>query len=170
MQDTQLGGFAVAKGQPVTIALNYIMKMDPRWPAATGSSSSSSSDGAAASQQPATAAAAPSEDPSSFWPERFLTPEGRAQGSQWVFGAGACSAVRLGWLRGTCVPCADCENCRGMGACSCSAHEKMPRSASCPAAIMLHGMVAACVAVAHIGRRLHLRLQASVRAWGRAWQ
>lgn len=64
-QDVQVGEYLIPAGQPTMVALNYVLRTDPRWQGATGDLS-----------------------PDKFYPERFLSEEGKAQGSQIPFGAG----------------------------------------------------------------------------------
>eukprot|EP00882_Tetradesmus_deserticola_P009214 GHRQ01009718.1.p4 GENE.GHRQ01009718.1~~GHRQ01009718.1.p4 ORF type:complete len:153 (+),score=39.74 GHRQ01009718.1:1289-1747(+) len=72
-----LGQFKLEPGQSTWVGLNHIIKSDPRWQEATGEM-----------------------HPANFNPDRFLTPEGREQGTQLVFGAGSrsCLGERLAWL------------------------------------------------------------------------
>jgi cytochrome P450 len=75
-QGTSLGPFKILPNQPTWVALNYVLKSDPRWEGSDGEL-----------------------HPGVFNPERFLALEGHAQGSQLVFGAGkrSCLGEKLAW-------------------------------------------------------------------------
>lgn len=74
IKDTVVEGWQIPAGTNVTIALNHLMKSDPRWSCSTGAL-----------------------DPHNFNPDRFLMEDGQAQGHQLVFGLGkrACLGASL---------------------------------------------------------------------------
>ena len=68
VRDAELAGFSIPAGQALWVGLSSVIRGDPRWPET------------AANDDPLR--------PDRFNPDRFLSPEGGAQGSQLVFGAG----------------------------------------------------------------------------------